>query len=849
MAPLVAFITAVATNFVLAVASVFYAAGFSTAAALAAGRLLLQIGASLIINALFAPKRASVSQRQAQTLEVTLGEHPREALLGRTATGGSLLNVWNDGAENEFETVVISLADHPIDAIESFYVNDKEYTLSTQGDQGHADFQDGGSRLSIQWALGNPDQTTVSLITTQGVAAGQWTSDEAANGFKGFAYVVARYKISEKVWKSGRPRFIWKVRGLKAYDPRKDSTVPGGAGAHRWGQPSTYEWTENARVLHYNYVRGIHAYPTSTAPGQLVVGPGKSAEEAPPELVIADANLCDEPVPLKAGGTEPRYRVSAVIRADSPWIDEEENFAAAMGGQLVERGGTIGVDPGVWKTVSAEFTDDDLLSGQELQYQAYRSRHELANTVVTRYVEPAQLWQPATAPLRRDLADVAADGEAREQPLELAFVAWQTQAQRCGEIVRRKARLQKSAIVTLGPRFMLLEDGDWVVWRSQRRFEGQPRLFEVFGVAHDAEGRVTLILKEIDSLVFAWDAAVDQLDPAPPTYTPPTLPGVTRGQVAETNPTSAGLFNRWPHFEQWWDGSLPAGFSNVGSLTVTKNTSSHIFGAWVLDTDAPGSGNEWLAATGAPNVQHVVPPDLTYVVIEWDVTLVSGNFQRAGVLWRTVHQSAGDLYDWRVSLFDEHPSPSTGVRYRGSKVIARAVGSGSPTGAPTAGEMYVMSNWGVLSGGANSAKRIRWNRVAVRPATVQEIAAHLALTSIGAFRARNVNGGASGTFSTAPLTGVSSTEIFVAAATWTGAGGETVSIPSGTIGSLANSTKYWVFRDTVAGSFVATSSFATATSHFSDVTGRYLALGNATTDPGGGVGGGGAAGGGGQNPN
>lgn len=901
---------------------------------------LIILGAQILATALSAPKKASVAQRQAQALDLSLGETPRAAIFGRAATGGTLMGAWNDGNDNEFETMVISLADHECDAIESFFVNDKEYALTAQGAQTHADFQDGGSKLSIEYRLGVPNQTLAPIIANQGVAAGEFASTDK---FAGLTYVVVRYQISEKVWKAGRPRFIWVLRGLKAYSARKDSTVPGGSGPHRWGDPTTYEWTENARDCHYNFVRGVWNYAAS--PPQLMVGPGKSAEEAPPEHVIADANLCDEAVPLKAGGTEPRYRASAVVRADEEWIDVEENFAAAMAGQLVERNGTIGVDPGAWKTPAFAFTDDDLLREGELRYQGKTTRDELINTVTARYVERTQLWEQASAPMRRVQADIDADGEVREQSLDLVFVTSNTQAQRIAEVTRRRARRQISAVVPLGPKYMLVECGDWGLWTSQRRFNGDTRSMEAHGVALDGEGRAQLVLKEIDSSVFDWNPEVDELDSGLAAFVPPTMPGdaaltgwtvvattvthsgsvrpaikaswtptqdfsaffvivewrragttdpvfskqvlftagtvtvtdglmagatfemrgqvrtfpernslstawteVTLGGVADVTPTPQNL-NNFPTF-QAWAGALPDGFAETdnGTMAVTKNVADKVFGEFVLDMDATIAGATQIIEAAA-GVNHPVPPDMEYVTIEWDVFLVSGDFQRAGVVWRALLPNFGNHHEWLVSFFVEHPSPTTGRRYKGARTVRRVV-VGSPSGAPAGAQMSPRLNSAILSGSANTAKRIRWNRVAIRAATSQEIAALLVLRDEGGFRPRNVNGGVSGAFTVAPLTSVTPTQINIAAATWTGAGGETVSIPSGNVASLSNATKYWMFRDTVAATFVATSSFATATANLSDLTGRYLALGNATTQSGaseaGGIGFGGSTGAGGE---
>jgi hypothetical protein len=511
---------------VSAIASTIGSAIAAASAFLAAstfGRILLQVGLQLALQELFAPKRSSVAERQALVLEMSLGETPREAIFGRCATGGSLANAWNDGPDNDFETLVIVLADHECTAIEGFYLDDKYYALTVQGVQLNPDFideaGDNPNKLFIQWKLGAPGAVNPSYITSEGVAAGEWTPTEAAAAFAGQTIVVARYRRDDEVWSNGRPRFRWVVKGLKCYDPRKDSTVTGGSGAHRWGQPTTYEWTDNAKVCHSNYIWGVWNYAAD--PPQLMVGPGKSFEEHPAADQIAAMNLCDEDVALKAGGTEKRYRCGGVIRADSPWIDEEEHFAAAMGGQLVERAGTIGIDPGVAKAADFTFTDDQLLRGIDLTYRERVGRDKRVNTVIARYADPNQLYEQTSAPMRRSLEDIAADGEVRDETIDLVLVQSGTQAQRIAEIKRRKNRLEATAVVALGPSYMRVEDGDWMEWTSARRFGGETRTFEAQGVAHDDSGNVRVPLKEIAASVFTWNPATDELDPNQPAYLPP----------------------------------------------------------------------------------------------------------------------------------------------------------------------------------------------------------------------------------------------------------------------------------------------------------------------------------------
>ena len=514
MPPVVQAVVSFVASSVFAITGSSVLAAYASLATLAVANFAIKAVVTIGLSRLLGPKgpKAQQAQRQADILNLTLGEGPREALFGTAATGGSLIDAFNHGTNNEWEVQVVAVADHECDGLVGFFVNDTFVAFVADGVVAGYN-----SNLQVFWKNGAPGQTALSYLVTN--SGGRWTSNDVAAGV---AYVTYAYRKDDKTWPAGRPTFRAVVRGAKLYDPRKDSTVAGGSGAHRWGTPTTYEWTDNAAICRYNYQRGIFTN------GQLVVGPGRSADEAPPEAAIGPANICDELVSLKAGGTERRYRAAGVVRADETWLSVEEDFAAAMAGDLVERSGALFIDPGAAKSSVFSFTDDDLIFDQPVTLQAKVSRRDLVNTIAAAYVEPSRLWQSTSAPLRRSLTDITADGEVRERPLDLRFVTSQTQAQRLGEIERRKMRLQRTASVVLGPAACILEAGDWVTWTSARYSGGQARTYQIVGVAIDEKLQTSLQLREINANVFAWTAATDELDLLAPAYTAPgALPAAT----------------------------------------------------------------------------------------------------------------------------------------------------------------------------------------------------------------------------------------------------------------------------------------------------------------------------------
>ncbi|MFN3943888.1 MAG: phage tail protein [Allosphingosinicella sp.] len=467
---------------------------------------------AMALNALLMPKGGQ-QERQAAELALQIGERPRCAIVGEAATGGDLVDAFNYGGKHgtDWEVMVIRLADHRCAALAGFFVND-EY-VAFAGDGAVAGYN---GQLMVWWLPGTEHQAMPSVVTTQG----GWA---ASDNLAGISAVVVAYKADaadakNPVWPGGRPRFKWVVKGALCYDPRKDGSLPGGSGAHRRHLPATWEWSENPIVCRYAWVRGIYACDRVNDPDMLLVGRGLTAEEAPPENVFAAANLCDE---LVAG--EPRYRVGGRIYANETYLAVEERFAAACAGIIIQPEGSVEIEPGQAKAPVAWITDADLLVGSQVEHSDFLSEadKEWVNTVVPRYVEPAQGWMEHAAPLRREIADVLSDGGPREETVLLQFVRWAAQAGRVGEIWRRLGRLWDRATITLGPRFAYLEEGDWIVWTSARRFGGEARTFRAEAYGLDARWHSRLRLRRITASVYSDGAFLpDEASPATPTPRP-----------------------------------------------------------------------------------------------------------------------------------------------------------------------------------------------------------------------------------------------------------------------------------------------------------------------------------------
>lgn len=557
--------------------------------------LIIQGGAMIVSNAVLLLTMPKAPARQASEMTIQLGEQTRSAIFGESFTAGSLVDGFNYGGKygTKFEVLVIRLADHKCEDLTGFFVNDEFYAYTGDGDV--PGFEDGdNAALRIYFRSDTTSQPLPSVVTAHGPG---WSSSDVGESGCDVVMVYEADKPDEgkPEWPGGRPRFGFVVKGKLCYDPRLDSTVAGGSGSHRWDNPSTWQWSDNPAVCRYNWVRGIYANDQVSDPSQLLVGRGLSEAEAPPENIFAAANLCDEIV----DGAK-RYRVSGPVYASQPHLEVEEMFAAATGGSVVTREGSVELEPGASKSVVATFTDDDLLTASQVNWNQgilSEASGEWVNTVVARYVEPTQHWRDHAAPVVRSTDDILADGRPREASITLRLVRYVSQAQRIAEITRRLGRLWGRGSATLGPRFCELEDGDWVNWTSTRRFGGATKTFRVEAYSIDQKWHNKLTLREINATVFGSAtfqpdySVVDQ----PPAPSDPDTPDPAGWTLTAEILTSGGA-------------EVPA--IVFSGAVDDEDTSSVIFEYWkadgvinpVTDPDDPA----WIAGgTFGPTVTRV----------------------------------------------------------------------------------------------------------------------------------------------------------------------------------------------------------------------------------------------------
>jgi hypothetical protein len=495
-----------------------------TANALVTGVIL--VGLHFASGLLNKPAAGDASSLPASGTDLQLqygGDVPRAALLGLCGVKGQLIYANTYGANNNRLQAIFQLSDGgPCEGINRLWYNGKlAEIVPDTGTQAiaagdtiaaynptTAQLGAGGEpSVYLRFFRGDYDQEADAELVTHANPSGRWTEQHRG---RGICYLSVTQCYDEPNQLTGIPDILVELKGLREYDVRKDSTA-GGSGAHRWGQPATYEWSDNPAIHDYNYRRGFYVN------AQRLVGMGASAADLIRPLYVSAANACDEAVALAAGGSEKRYRCGMVATCERQHSENLDVMRASAAGYSFERAGQFGFIAGVAQLPQDTFTDDDFIVGQPFSFSKYRTRTEVATAVHGSFADPDQMWESVPFPPRLNAADDAAMGERLDFVVDLTQVYSSSQAQRIAEIERRRRMHQRNGTAPLKPRFRSVKPGQWLTYNSAAH-----GTFDVLVKTAQLSADhtyVTITYDEAAASIYSWISG-DNEEPMPPPPTP-----------------------------------------------------------------------------------------------------------------------------------------------------------------------------------------------------------------------------------------------------------------------------------------------------------------------------------------
>ncbi len=390
----------------------------------------------------------------------------------------------------------------------TLYLEDREVAHS--GDP--YDFETGATATNAPFAgylkfwIGRGDQTAPPA---QFLSEVPWTVSEddlfkATDAWKGRTVLWARIDAGPQGsrndrWPAAPPQV--KVLGAwsKVWDPREELQDA--------DDPDTWTYSDNHALCCLDALRRnpIEAYRLANIDI---------------DRFTAAADICDQAVALKAGGTEPRYRVSGtLVWSGGAELEDQVLPLFRAGAARVSRvGGKISIVPGVARTaVSGLALTDALGSGLDANFLARGD--DLATQVRVSYLSAARGYEEAElTPWDIPGAQDEDGGAPRVVSFALHLCASATQAMRVRKILGLDLRRQKTLGLVLPPEAVQLVDGSVVPVSFPAPFDALNGTYEVTSIhpALDLTGqdgvalRCPATLRIVDADQFDWTAATEE---------------------------------------------------------------------------------------------------------------------------------------------------------------------------------------------------------------------------------------------------------------------------------------------------------------------------------------------------
>jgi len=386
--------------------------------------------------------------------------------IGRTYAGGFQVYDQSAGEDNKDRTQIMVLsAAGPVEAIESLWADYTSITL----DEAPANRISGeaiGYYENYLWVdsrLGaRPDS---ALLNDPGRAPlREWDSTYKLSGFAAYRLTM-KFDKDGKRYSSGVPQWGVIFRGAKVYDPRLDSTYPGGSGPCRWNDESTFTWIggggvppgENPAIHALNYARGRYIEKSAAgvplATPVKLLGCGFDFAEIEVAQFVELANLCDANG-WKVGGTI--YEAPG----SSKW-DNLKRILQACAAEPTWAGGKLGVKISAPRVPVVTIGLPDLVDG-EISVQAMKSWRDKVNTVVPRVRLENQRWEYTQLEEVTASTYLAEDGEPKSYEVQFDLVQQPDQGAELAAYTLVNGREFGPISLPLKPAFMVYNVGEAV---------------------------------------------------------------------------------------------------------------------------------------------------------------------------------------------------------------------------------------------------------------------------------------------------------------------------------------------------------------------------------------------------
>ena len=512
---------------VVAMVTAPFAPGVAAVAGLISG--ITQTGAALL---------AKKPPIQGSATNITIGANqPSPYMMGDTYSGGKMVHKVGYGPEiNKVKNPYLAMSviysvGGPIAGIDQYYADFQPLTFS--GDEATGYF----SQILFRQASLGPLLQTTALAGPWG-AVPQWGSDAKLSG-KAHVLWSAKWDSKNGKYNAGLPQLGIRGRGVLTWDPRADSTYPGGDGPQRWADPKDRAAFDAARATWVYTARpGLHALryalgtwerdlnnPTSNY--VLTFGIGLPLDQVIVEDFVELENVC----------ALNNWEISGTIEEPADKWANMKRILESGGAEPCWKGGRLGVKITAPRIALDTITRSDLAG--RIRAQGCAAWRDRINTVIPQYTSPDHKWQ--LQPLRKiSVADfVAEDGEEKpkEQPFQL--VKAPTQAAQLATYKIYESREFGPIEIPVLPRLRHYRGGD--------RLKLEQAIVDELGIPHGEvivlqrsfdPGTMTGVLTVMGETGEKHAAALGKTGTAPPAI---VIPTTEERDGASTSPPDASL--------------------------------------------------------------------------------------------------------------------------------------------------------------------------------------------------------------------------------------------------------------------------------------------------------------------
>jgi len=499
-------------------------------------------------------------------------------VLGRTGTGGVIVHANTSGEANKNSHLAFCtvLSAGPVQSIESLSANDE---LVTFADELATNTKFAGA----MWTRHQLGAKPSGPFPYPGVPDGwipEWTDDHKVSGLAASWFVL---HYDQEIYAGGAPKPTWVVNGVAVYDPRLDSTYPGGSGACRSDDETTwtFEGADNP------FLQGLTFCIGRRANGVLTHGLGAPLEMIDVAAFVEGANVCEANGWITGG---------VVSSADSKW-EALKAMLQAGGGAPMKLGARISCivnAPRVSLNASDPWTGADLLG--EAQITATQSRRARINTIVPRYRSEAHQWQVvANAPVVATTYVTEDGGERRSREVEYSLVQDPAQAAQLAAYDIVNSREIGPIVLPSKPRYVGYKPGDCITV-DEPEIGLENRKVLILGRTIDPDsGMVTSVCQtETDA---KHDFALGRTDVAPPT------PGFDGADPSYVGAPDLGSWVAVGGVLEGPDGAMPAIIvtGEIDNPTISGVIADHRL---VLDLGA-GQYGDWVSTEHPASVRRI----------------------------------------------------------------------------------------------------------------------------------------------------------------------------------------------------------------------------------------------------